>query len=392
MSNHKKQKLLFVCHVASLSGAPFLLLEIIREFKKTADTPFTILVVKEGPLIDAFRQLGPTFIWEFKLKEPTRILSNRIINLCNKVKQNIYQSYILFALRGTTLVFLNTLANGPIQKKLLFLKSRFICYVHEMQTAIHTITNKDTLNVIKNSTGLFIGCSHAVKRHLVENIGIRDEDVRVFHTPLPLVHRDKNEYAAGIDAFKAAHAIPDDAILIGAIGPNVWRKGFDLLFPLVSLYYSLFPDAKTYFIWKGYDPTDPVSFFELYDHEKQAHKDKILLLPHDAAAISTIAGLDVHLLLSREDPYPLVVLEAASFGIPTVCFKNAGGAPEFIGDDCGSCVPYGDLRAMAEVLHALVVDPDTRERMGQTAQAKVAARHSKELCMPAFMKVLKNEK
>ncbi len=60
-------------------------------------------------------------------------------------------------------------------------------------------------------------------------------------------------------------------------------------------------------------------------------------------------SIDILLLLSREDPYPLVTLEAANFSVPTICFKNAGGIQEFIEEfQCGISVDYLDLNAVTK--------------------------------------------
>ena len=91
-----------------------------------------------------------------------------------------------------------------------------------------------------------------------------------------------------------------------------------------------------------------------------------------------MACFDIHLLPSREDPYPLVVLDAAAFAIPTVCFSDAGGTPEFVEDDCGYCVPYGDLLVMAYKLNTLVVNTELRTKMGLTAREKVYKKHDHE--------------
>jgi glycosyltransferase involved in cell wall biosynthesis len=55
-------------------------------------------------------------------------------------------------------------------------------------------------------------------------------------------------------------------------------------------------------------------------------------LPHD---LDNFLPFDLLFLSSREDPYPVVVLEAALMKIPTVYFAKSGGINEFVTDDCG---------------------------------------------------------
>ena len=56
---------------------------------------------------------------------------------------------------------------------------------------------------------------------------------------------------------------------------------------------------------------------------------------------------DLFCLPSREDPFPLVMLEAGALGKPMVCFDGAGGAKEFAARGAGIVVPYLDVPAMA---------------------------------------------
>ena len=53
---------------------------------------------------------------------------------------------------------------------------------------------------------------------------------------------------------------------------------------------------------------------------------------------------DVFALMFREDPFPLVCLEAALLEKPNLCFARAGGASELVESDSGFVVPYLDLR------------------------------------------------
>jgi glycosyltransferase involved in cell wall biosynthesis len=390
MAKKIKQKILFVSHIASRSGAPFLLLEIIKEFKKKLDVPFEILLIKEGTIANEFKSLAKTYVWSNEKTIRSLSVFNRFGNLFLKVFKFFRQQYILFCIRHTSLVFFNTITSGQVQKKLLSPQRRFIRYVHELQAAIHIVTNKEDLDIIINNTHLFIGCSNAVKNNLIENVKVNESLVKVINTPVNIIFREKEEYFEFINSFRIKHNISANAVIVGVAANNEWRKGFDMFPLLIAVYFNLYPDSNTYFVWKGFSEDTESSFFDLYDFEKHSNKNQTILLPHGNDSIETIACFDIHLLLSREDPYPLVVLEAASFGIPTVCFANAGGSPEFIKDHCGYCVPYGDLTKMAYKLNELVLNNKLRNDMGLSAQKKLGIKHSYENTMSAFMQLLEN--
>jgi len=388
MLKEVKKPVLFVSHFANMSGAPLLLLEIIKEFKKRSDVPFEILVVEDGEISGEFEKLAKTYIWQKKESILPQGILRIPVQFWRRLSLKLHHLTILKGVKNTSLVFFNTITNGQVQKKLLPLKCRFVCYVHELEAAIQIATNKEGLEIVLANTQLFLACSHAVKKNLVTNHHIEEKNIEVVNYSMAEVFREKKMHAAFITAFKTNNNIPADAIIIGIAASNEWRKGFDLLLPLVAVFFNLYPHSNAYFIWKGFRKENRSSFFDLYDYMKFNNKGRVILLPHDGDSINTIACFDIHLLLSREDPYPLVVLEAASFAIPTVSFANAGGSPEFIEKDCGCCAPYGDLLRLSQLLYELANDAEKRNNMGANAQRKLRQRHDPENAMPAFMRIL----
>ncbi len=384
------KKILFVSHKANRSGAPVLLLNIIKEFKRKTGLPIQILVLEDGELVKEFKAVGQTFVWnKRKVTDPASLYSVTI-SLFLRIAIIVKGFYILFRVRNTSLVFFNTITNGHMHKKLLFLKCKYICYVHELEAAIHMLTNEYSLGVVLHHTNLFIAVSNAVKENLVSKNKVNSNIIKVVASPMAEVWREKIQYTTFINTFKKSNSIPENAVIIGVAAANEWRKGFDLFAPLVVLYFNLYPESNVYFVWKGFRKENMSSFFDLYDYKRSGMQQRMLLVPHGNDSMEQIASFDIHLLLSREDPYPLVVLEAASFGIPTVCFKDAGGSPEFIENDAGYSVPYADLMQMAKRLNELSENSVLRNEMGLKARKKLSERHNEKEAMNEIIQILKS--
>jgi glycosyltransferase involved in cell wall biosynthesis len=98
--------------------------------------------------------------------------------------------------------------------------------------------------------------------------------------------------------------------------------------------------------------------------------------------------MDVLALTSREDPFPLVMLEAGSHGVPTVCFADSGGGPEFVGMDAGLSSPYLDISMFAANLMRLHHEPHLCKRLGAAASAKVRSKYVVEVQAPKLQKVI----
>ena len=69
---------------------------------------------------------------------------------------------------------------------------------------------------------------------------------------------------------------------------------------------------------------------------------------------------------------PNAVLEAFVYGTPVVA-TAVGGVPDMIDADSGWLVPEGDPAALAEALHAVLIDRSEGERRALGARERVRA-------------------
>ena len=125
------------------------------------------------------------------------------------------------------------------------------------------------------------------------------------------------------------------------------------------------------FIWVGAE-TQSGEILELERLAKSSGvTDKVRFVGPVANPLPFMIASDIFLLTSREDPFPLVCLEAADCGVPIICFANAGGMPIFVGSECGLVVPYQDVQEMAEQLCSLLSDEAKTRQLGSQARKKV---------------------
>lgn len=97
-------------------------------------------------------------------------------------------------------------------------------------------------------------------------------------------------------------------------------------------------------------------------------------------ALAFMAACDLFLLNSTYEGLPHVVLEAMATGLPVVA-TAVGGTPEVVRDgETGLLVGLED-GALEEAVRRLVLDPETRCRLGERAQAFVAQMASVEVML-----------
>ena len=182
--------------------------------------------------------------------------------------------------------------------------------------------------------------------------------------------------------------VPSGTIVVGGSGVIGWRKGTDLFVQLAKHVLAL-TATPVMFVWLG-GPRASGEYPRLRYEAEVLGIDKHLVFPGQVDTPARyFAQFDIFALTSREDPFPLVMLEAGSLGKPIVCFDNAGGTPEVVEDDAGIVVPYLDIEAMAKAVVRLAEDPELRARFGENARRKIIDRHDIEVGAARIASVLK---
>jgi glycosyltransferase involved in cell wall biosynthesis len=160
---------------------------------------------------------------------------------------------------------------------------------------------------------------------------------------------------------------------VAACGTLEHRKGTDLFVQVAMRVIEALAGQPVYFVWVGV-PASPPPYtiawstrneFE-FDVRSLGLEDRVILVPQSPDPAEYLAASDIFLLPSREDPFPLVAIEAAAVGKPVVCFESSGTA-EMIGPDAGIAVRHLDVEAMSVAVRKLLDDPAARASAGQAA-------------------------
>ncbi|MEP6977906.1 MAG: glycosyltransferase family 4 protein [Thermoleophilia bacterium] len=119
------------------------------------------------------------------------------------------------------------------------------------------------------------------------------------------------------------------------------------------------------------------------DHvERRAHElgvmRETLFLGYQEQVASFFSAFDVFILPSANEGTPVTAIEALAAGKPVVATR-VGGIPDVVRDgEDGFLVAPGDVDALADRLAQLATDEKLRERMGESARARVRERYSVE--------------
>lgn len=385
------KKILFISHDSSRTGAPIVFLNLLKWFKTNTNIPFTILLKKRGVLEKEFKSLAPVLMFpenqqnSIYLKNRIRGEFEKILGIRNLKLQNLKRK---LKKENIALIYANTAVNGEILELLSALNCPIICHIHELKWTIESYVGLESFQSVINNTHFYIAVSEAVKYNLMKSYQIPEHKIEKIYAFIPTDTSEKINQEHQRKSIAKQLKIPIDAKIICASGTTDWRKGADLFIQLARLILNKYTDCPVYFIWvggqkKGFFWSQLLYDIENLDLKKYVHFVGTKPNPLDYFSIS-----DVFTLLSREDPFPLVCLEAASLAKPIVCFDQAGGMKEFVESDCGFVVPYLDLETMATKVVDLLKSPQLSQILGETAKIKVRQRHDIGVVTPQILNII----
>jgi glycosyltransferase involved in cell wall biosynthesis len=175
-----------------------------------------------------------------------------------------------------------------------------------------------------------------------------------------------DELAARRDALRAEAGVGKGDVAVLSVARLAPEKGLDTLVRAVAAAN----DPRLVLLLAGSGPER-----ERLASLAAGHGVRLVLLPDIpwGRIVERYVLADVFSLLSRHEPWGVVVNEAAACGLPLVLSDRVGAAFDLLDDRRnGMLVPVDDAAAAAEALRALAADPERRHAMGAASREIVA--------------------
>lgn len=344
------KRILMISHDASLTGAPKSIL-LISKILENQGYNIRWIVGKSGPRSADFER-NTTDYWQvdlsnasFKEKILFRVKGGvvkhriRIVNGIKKWRPN--------------LIINNTVVNGEIVEQFSSLGIPIISRIPEMHSVMmyYDQVDNSTSKVFQFSDQI-VAASDSVMDHIINLWNVEKEKVRSFYT--------------GTD-IEALPLKKDNVFTVSACGSLVSRKGMESFLLTAKKTAEKLDRSKLKFQWIGGRIGD-LNYYEfLEDVRKLGLEDVVEVTGLVTDVRPFLQSTDVFLMVSKEDPFPLVTLEAIAHGIPFVCFDHSGGATDLAKEGAGITVPFLDIEAMSNQL-VLWLDDDKRLEAGRKAK------------------------
>src|SRR5438874_11365918 len=124
-----------------------------------------------------------------------------------------------------------------------------------------------------------------------------------------------------------------------------------------------------------FDPYEPLL-------DELSLRKRVIVRQNTAVVDEYLAAADAGLYTSEYESFGLGILETVLYGKPVVAFR-VGGIPEVIGDS-SPLYPFGDLRAAAAALDALVESPELARELGERSRNHAREMFSADRIVPRY--------
>jgi glycosyltransferase involved in cell wall biosynthesis len=358
-------------HDASRTGAPLLLLTVLRWLRRETDARLSLVLWRGGPLVDAFGDVADDLT--VLHPPPGRRSTAETLELgldavgLGAVGRAATGARVRARLRVAEhdVLYLNGAGSALVAPHLRS-GAPALAHVHELTRGLQASLQGAGRERFLGADRV-VAVSRRVADLLVEAWAVDPERVVVRPGCLP----DR------LGGPAVEPDVADGAPLVLAVGAGSWRKGVDL-FLLAAAAVRRAAPGPVRFAWVG--PLDDEAAVRA--DASRLGLDDVLDLPGEAADPGPwFRRASVFVSTAREDPFPLVALEAGEAGLPVVAF-DSGGIAELLADGRGTVVGPMDVPALAEAVAGVLRDGDGGA--GGRLAAEVAARHTIDVLGPAL--------
>lgn len=241
--------------------------------------------------------------------------------------------------------YINTTAMAHIASLAQRIGVRTVAHVSEMPYLLFETVDRESLKAMLRSD-LVMGVSNA-SCDALRIMGVNDP--KLLHPSIDLSNIKVN--AERVAALRTQLDIPANAFIWGSSGSLIYRKGIDYLPQLASRMKE--EGRACYFIWMGGETKNADEYYLRCELAHGGHTNVLLTGALDETYYEHMALIDAFLMLSHEETFGMVNIEAAYLGKPILSF-NSGGINDILQPGMGHIVDSWNISDYANAMIALM--------------------------------------
>ena len=351
-----KKRILFITQNLARTGSEIVLWHLLKSLDEKKYAIY-VFCLKKGELFDVLPEhIEKSVVYKASGKWNKKI--GRALLKFAKVDPFTHQLKYIHEHFRPDFWFVNTLAIPDAHHVAALLNVKVVTYFHELQYAFSFIKAVEMERIITNSA-VCIGCSEEVCDKLAD-FGHPNIQLQSSFIDTDAIHYDIERTAI----LKQKLGISADDFVWVISGGATYMKGVDYIIPILEM----FPDKRIKILWIGTLPDDGLLYY-IKQVANEKFKDRLLFVgPQTKDYYNYFAIGSGYLLLSREESFSVVMLEAAYLGIPIVAF-NAGIALRFIKPGMGRIIESRKVEDLILQMQWLHENPiQDKEKLRSAAQ------------------------
>jgi len=206
----------------------------------------------------------------------------------------------------------------------------------------------------------------------VQDAGYPPDTIELIYNAVSI---NQGEVEGDRDWMFQRYGLPEDSIVMVAVGRFVWAKGYETLMDAMHKVSQDHPNAVLLMVGDGVlgdSLKTQVASLGL------GEKVRFLGFLERSEVLSIVKNSDLYLMPSRSEGTPVALLEAAALGTPILA-SNAGGIPELVEHgEHAHLVPVGDSDVLAEAIELMLTDTAYAQKLADAARKHTETKFSVE--------------
>ena len=190
-----------------------------------------------------------------------------------------------------------------------------------------------------------------------------DQQFCTIHTGMDLARFDQQVDRSSV---RASLGIPDSVFLIGTVGRLSLQKAPSDFITAAAKVHQVHP--QTHFVWVG----DGELMAESQELVRTLNLTEVFHFANHRNDISNVLkSMDCFVLASHWEGFSLSVLEAMASGLPVIVTRVSGADEAVLDGVNGHVVPIGDIKAIADAMSDMIVNPRVAEEFGKNGRRRM---------------------
>lgn len=336
------KKILFFTPFAARNGAEMMILYVIKSLREYGYELAIYCPNASGDLLSEFAEYAEVYTPVVEKKSLFNILWRKVrgkVDVRSSFEKQILNIQESFK---PDFWYINTILCPEAVSIANRYNISYVIHFHEL-TSLYQIISAEDLKLAVDGAKMLLGCSKKVCANL-SVLGGKNVKLQYECVDFSRVQIDKELQASILKTYKT------EGVFVWVMSGSIeYRKGADLI-----IYIAKHFGDKIKILWLG-PGSSGYSYFLQKQLDFEGVKNIHFLGGRKSDYYEYLSIADGLMLTSREDPFPLVMIEAGFLGKPIVAF-NSGGSKEFVSDSTGIIAEDFNVSSFINAMESVMND------------------------------------